>query len=372
MSLRRVKQPCGIAKNGPGHVQPDLRRHGIRGSDGRLLQGNRKLCEILGYSEEELKTLTFRDLTYPDDMATSSEHFEFLVSGKLKNYTLEKRYIRKDGSIVWVNLSVSAVAVAGTSHFISVVEDITERKQADQKIADLNADLAAHASELEAANRELEAFSYSVTHDLRKPLTVINGYCQLIMDMCLGSLGEQCKGYLEEIYTGTLRMNDLIDALLKFSLLARKELRREEVDLSAVAKSTTAELRLAEPDRRVTLKIAEGIKVDGDAGLLRVALDNLIGNAWKYTHDREDAIIEFGAAAVEGKQACFVRDNGLGFHPADAEKIFVPFQRLPGADKYKGHGIGLATVQRIIQRHGGRIWAEGAPEKGSTFYFTLT
>jgi signal transduction histidine kinase len=166
-------------------------------------------------------------------------------------------------------------------------------------------------------------------------------------------------------------MNQLIDTLLNFSRLAHAELHREPFDLSAMAHEIAAELEQAEPARRVTFRIAEGIPVDGDAKLVRVVMENLLGNAWKYTGAREEAVIEFGMADFDGKPAFFVRDNGPGFTMADAEKLFIPFQRLPGSDEFKGHGIGLATVERIIRRHGGRVWAEGEPGKGATFYFTL-
>jgi signal transduction histidine kinase len=189
--------------------------------------------------------------------------------------------------------------------------------------------------------------------------------------MCGGNLGEQCQGYVREIYEGTLRMNELIDTLLNFSQLMRNELNREPVDLSGIAKTVAAELQLTETGRRVSFRIADGMTAYGDANLLRVVLENLLGNAWKYTGAREEAVIEFGVAEIDGKQASFVRDNGAGFDMKYAEKLFIPFQRLPGADKFKGHGIGLATVERIIRRHGGRVWADGEPDKGATFWFTL-
>jgi len=249
--------------------------------------------------------------------------------------------------------------------------DITERRRAEEEIKRLNADLAARAAELEIANRELEAFNYTVAHDLRKPLTVVNGYCQALGELCGSKLDEACNGYLREAYEGTLRMNRLIDALLNFSRLAHVEPRRESVDLSAMAHLVAAELKLAEPERRVGFQIADGVSVDGDAALLRIVLDNLLGNAWKYTSTREEAVIEFGMTEIDGHPACFIRDNGAGFDMEYAEKLFIPFQRLPGAEECKGFGIGLATVERIIRRHGGKIWAEGEPDKGATFWFTL-
>ncbi len=258
------------------------------------------------------------------------------------------------------------------SHIILLaMEDITERKSAKKEIERLNTDLTARAAELESANRELEAFNYTVAHDLRKPLTVVNGYCQAIRELCGDKLEEACKGYLQEVYDGTLRMNRLIDALLDFSRLAHVETRRETADLSAMAHEVAEELKLAEPWRRVTLLIADGVMADVDAALLRVVLDNLLGNAWKYTGTRDEGRIEFGTTEVDGKSTYFVRDNGTGFYMADADKLFIPFQRLPGAEKSRGFGIGLATVERIIRRHGGQVWAEGAPGKGATFYFTL-
>ena len=167
-------------------------------------------------------------------------------------------------------------------------------------------------------------------------------------------------------------MNELIDALLRFSSLTRSELHLKTVDFSGIANTVAAELALGEPGRRVQFRIAEGITANGDEGLLRVVLENLLGNAWKYTATQEVAVIEFGVTDIDDKAACFVRDNGTGFDMAYAEKLFIPFQRLPGAGAFKGHGIGLATVERIIRRHGGRVWAKGEPGKGACFYFTLS
>jgi len=346
---------------------------GLMTPDSRWMRINQRYCDIVGYTEEELKTLTIKDITHPDDREESLQHFQQLLEGRIGNYSLEKRYIRKDGSIVWVNITASMVADAGGKprFAVGVVEDITSRKQAEEEIERLNTDLAARADELEAANRELEAFNYTVAHDLRKPLTVVNGYCQAIHEMCGDKLCEKCSAYLRDAYDGTLRMNGLIDVLLNFSRMVHVEPRRETVDLSAMAHKVATELKRAEPGRRVTFLIAGGIVVDGDAKLLRVVLDNLFGNSWKYTDTRKEGIIEFGTMDIAGKPAWFVRDNGVGFDMADVDKLFAPFQRLPGAEECIGFGIGLATVERIIRRHGGRVWAEGEAGKGATFYFTL-
>ena len=267
-------------------------------------------------------------------------------------------------------VKIVAVAAASGQECRLAVIDITERRQLKEKLEILNTDLANHAAGLEAANIELEAFNYSVSHDLRRPLTVINSYCQIVQEMCGSRLNDECKGYIQEMYEGSLRMNQLIDTLLEFSRVTRVEMRRETVDLSAMAKAAATELELAELERRVTFRIAEGITADGDAGLWRIVLDNLIGNAWKYTRNQEETVIEFGMTEVEGKPACYVRDNGPGFDMEHAGKMFIPFQRLPGSN-VEGHGIGLATVERIVRRHGCRVWAESEPGKGATFYFTL-
>lgn len=257
------------------------------------------------------------------------------------------------------------------AYMYGIVMDVSESKRREQEIERLNADLAERAEELEDANQELEAFNYSVAHDLRKPLTIINGYCQIILELGEGRLDEECKRYLREIYEGTLRMNQLLKSLLNFSCLSHAKLQRDTVDLSALAKIVAAELTLAEPKRRFGFQIAEGITVNGDENLLRVVLTNLLGNALKYTGLQIEASIEFGMAEVDGMQACFVRDNGCGFAMEEAEKLFIPFQRLPGAESFAGFGIGLAIVERIIRRHGGRIWAVGELGKGATFYYTL-
>jgi light-regulated signal transduction histidine kinase (bacteriophytochrome) len=268
-------------------------------------------------------------------------------------------------------VQIEAVATASRQECYVAVIDITERRQLEEKVEILNSELAKHVAELEAANIELEAFNYSVSHDLRNPLTAINSYCQVVEELCGNKLDDRCREYIREMYEGTLRMNRLIDTLLDFSRITRVEIRHDKVDLSKMAEDVVTGLKVTEPERRVTFRIAEGIVADGDAGLLRVVLDNLIGNAWKYSGSQEEAVIEFGVADIDGRPACFVRDNGPGIDMAYAEKLFLPFQRLPGTNEFRGHGIGLATVERIIKRHGGKVWAEGEPGRGACFYFAL-
>ncbi|HEY6008158.1 MAG TPA: PAS domain S-box protein [Geobacteraceae bacterium] len=333
---------------------------------GRFKEVNEQFARMLGYDQAELIGIEVGALIPPEYRELVTTNTRQGIESKI-----EHTMVRKDGTFITVETHGRDATYRGRSMRITAVRDITERRQAEERIEILNTDLAARAIELENANREMETFSYSVSHDLRKPLTVISGYCQIIREVCGNHLDEQCLGYLQEVQNGALHMNELIDALLKLSCVTRSELNRETVDLSGVAHAVAAELALADPERRVTFRIADGVSASGDAHLLQVVLENLLGNAWKYTATQEEAVIEFGVIDSDGKTACFVRDNGTGFAMADAEKLFIPFQRLHGADEFKGHGIGLATVERVIRRHGGRVWAEGEPGKGATFYFTL-
>ncbi|WP_224961934.1 sensor histidine kinase [Geomonas subterranea] len=220
------------------------------------------------------------------------------------------------------------------------------------------------------ANNNLEAFNAAIAHDLCSAITAISGYCQLLTEVCRNQLDEQGKAYLGCIYDATLDMKQLIASLLNFSHIGRVELRREKIDLSEMANVVTEQLRLSQPKRRVTFRIARGISVEGDPGLCRSVLDNLIGNAWKHGFHRGNTVIEFGMTLLAGQTTYFVRDNGPGFDMAVADRIFACFQRLPGTT-VEGHGIGLATVDRIVRRHGGRVWAESRPGEGATFLFTM-
>jgi signal transduction histidine kinase len=197
-------------------------------------------------------------------------------------------------------------------------------------------------------------------------------YCQSIKVLCGDELKAECLGYVQDAHQATVRMDRLIGALLNFSRMGRVEPHREPVDLGMLAQEVARSLKLTEPERKVDFKITEGMVAYADPSLLRVVLDNLLGNAWKYSNMREQAVIEFGVSAIKGVPTYMVRDNGAGFDQADADKVFTPFQRLPGAEKSKGFGIGLATVERIIRKHGGRVCAEGEPDKGACFYFTLS
>jgi light-regulated signal transduction histidine kinase (bacteriophytochrome) len=250
-----------------------------------------------------------------------------------------------------------------------VDERTKELRAAHGELEKTNVELLQLTSQLKAANQELEAFSYSVSHDLRTPLQSVLGFSELLVERCHAQLDGRSKQYLQCLQEGCYRMVQLIEDMLMLSRIKRTEMAKEMVDLSALAKSISSTLALTQPSRRVTFVIAEGLVTTGDAGLLRVALENLLGNAWKFTSKKQRARIEFGRA--ENPPIYFVRDNGAGFDMAYANKLFSAFQRLHNASEFPGTGIGLATVQRIIARHGGRIWAEAAVGQGATFYFTL-
>lgn len=226
--------------------------------------------------------------------------------------------------------------------------------------------------EVRQANAELEAFSYSVSHDLRAPLRGIAGYSQIILEDSAAGLDDAGKENFGKVVAATKLMGALIDDMLELSRVSRTELRRQTVDMTGQARSVLGELREREPSRRAEVLVADGLVADGDPQLLRIALENLIGNAWKYTGKRETARIEIGAApGAKGETVFFVKDNGAGFDMAYSGRLFGAFQRLHSQAEFEGTGVGLATVQRIVRRHGGRIWAESAVEKGATFHFTL-
>jgi two-component system CheB/CheR fusion protein len=244
------------------------------------------------------------------------------------------------------------------------MEDVTQRLHNERAIADLN-------QRLTVANSNLESFAYSVSHDLRTPLRAMSGFSQALLEDYGPQLDDQAEDYLQRIRAAGERMGGLIDSLLDLSRISRSKMRRERVELGALARTIADSLQREEPQRHIEWVIHEELEVDGDPTLLQVALDNLIGNAFKFTRPHERARIEFGAEQQEGQTVYYVRDDGVGFDAEHAGRLFGVFQRLHSKDEFEGTGIGLATVQRIIERHGGRIWAEGEPESGATFYFTL-
>ena len=250
--------------------------------------------------------------------------------------------------------------------------EIAERQQAEQRVQTLNQGLRQAVLELKAVNHELEAFSYSVSHDLRAPLRSIDGFSQALLEDYGSQLDHTGQDFLSRIRAATQRMGNLIDDLLTLSRVTRSSIRMEAVNLSQIASRIATDLQHGDPERRVEFEIAPELWVYGDAHLLQVVLENLLSNAWKFTSKHPQSKIEVGTMQQEGGiPTYFVRDNGAGFDMAYVDKLFSPFQRLHGMQDFPGNGIGLATVQRIVHRHGGRVWAEGEVERGATFYFTL-
>ena len=288
-------------------------------------------------------------------------------------------FLRNAASPDGVYLSVSGRPLpsveGGFRGGVAVIHDVTERKHAEREILALNRDLERRVSErtaqLEAVNHELEAFAYSVSHDLRAPLRSIDGFGAILQEDFEEKLGADGKDSIRRMRRATRHMGDLIDDLLKLSKITRAELNLESVDLSALVASVADGLLRSEPREDLELVIAPGVEVRGDPRLLRIALENLIGNAFKFTSQTPKASVEFGVSGNGSRPVYFVRDNGVGFDAAYVGKLFAPFQRLHGAEEFPGTGIGLATVQRVILRHGGTVRAEGAVGKGATFSFTL-
>ncbi len=336
---------------------------------GKTLEGivtswNTGAQRIFGYSAEEMIGRSISRLIPPGRESEEPEILKQLASGHVQRFDTVR--MRKDGQELDVSVTSSPVRDAagiliGAS---KVVRDITERRRAEVA-------LARAKDAAEAANRELEAFSYSVAHDLRAPLRGMNGFARVLLDTYSDKLDAEGQDWLHEILLNANKMADLIDGLLSLARVARGDLKAESADLSAIVRETAARLRSTEPARAADITVQDALRADVDLRLARALFGNLLENAWKFTSKVPSALIEFGATDKDGGRVFYVRDNGAGFEMAYATKLFAPFHRLHTIDEFAGTGIGLATVQRIVHRHGGRVWAEGVVDGGATFYFTL-
>jgi PAS domain S-box-containing protein len=333
----------------------------------RIVLINAQAETLFGYSREELLGNSVDTLVPERHRAVHPAHrARYFADAKVRRMGAGLALFgrRKNGSEFPVEISLSPLHTKGGLLVSSAIRDISERMRVE-------AELRRAKETAEAASRELEAFSYSVAHDLRAPLRAVNGYSAALTEDLGDELGPEATDQLTRIGAAAGRMGHLIDALLELARTSRAELARERVSLSDEARAVLAHLAASEPERVVELVIADGLVVHGDPRLLRVLLENTLGNAWKFTSRRAAARVEVGLSEADGARAYFVRDNGAGFDMEYAAKLFAPFQRLHKASEFPGTGIGLATVQRIVQRHGGSCWAEGAVEEGATFFFTL-
>ena len=345
----------------------------LTGLDGRLVEVNATFARMLGYDDPaELAGQSFVNIVHPDEAAQGQETMKRII--EQGSYHGERRYIRRDGSVVYALYGATLVRDADGRPWVlfGQVQDITERKLAEAEVRRLNAELEQRVlqrtAELRAANQELEGFAYSLAHDLRTPIRAISAFGAVLARNHGDQLGDQGRETLDRIRRASARMGELIDAMLLLSDLTRRELSFTSVDLSAVAREVSEELRAVDPARRVEFVIEDGLEALGDQRLVRVLIRNLLGNAWKFTSIREHARIEVMRV---GAGVFAVRDNGVGFNMDFAGLLFKPFARLHREDEFPGIGVGLTTVERIVRRHGGAVWGEGRPGEGATFYFKL-
>ena len=339
--------------------------------------------EIHDWGENEPVTLVdFINLVHPDDRERIGEAVRKAHDPQGDGlFDVEHRIIHRNGEVHWLTTRAQTFfmevgGVVRPMRTVGAVLDITERKNTEQRLRDLTGELEnrvrERTAELEAANRELEAFSYSVSHDLRAPLRAIDGFSSLLAMDYRDKLDDTGLDYITRVRRAVQRMGDLIDDLLKLSRVTRLEIRPAHVDMSRLAREVVEVLQASDRKRQVQVSITDGLEASGDLHLLQMLLANLIENAWKYTGKVEQARIEFGVTQQASEAVFYVRDNGAGFDMQYADKLFTAFQRLHHQDEFPGTGVGLATVARIIQRHGGRVWADAKPGQGATFYFTLT
>ena len=375
----RVYGVCGVSTDITERKQAEAERDRffnlsrdlmcIIGFDNRFRTVNPAWERTLGFSREEMLGKPFIEFVHPDDRPATLAEAEKLAGGGEVTY-FENRYVCKDGSYRW--LAWSARAAVPQKLMYATARDITEWKQTNEQILRLNLELQRHAGQLETANRELEAFSYSVSHDLRAPLRHIDGFVKILDKQSGPALDERGRRYLNIIADSARQMGALIDDLLVFSRMSRTELRRSKVALDSLVHEALDTLQTEINGRPIHWKIGELPEVEADPAMLRQVWINLIANAVKYTRPRNPAEIEVGCAdAADGELVFYVRDNGVGFDMQYAHKLFGVFQRLHHAEEFEGTGIGLANVRRIVSRHGGRTWAEGKPDGGATFFFSL-
>ena len=347
----------------------------MRDLGGRYMLVNRQYERLFQVRREEIIGLTDHDL-FPAEVADEFFANDQQAARSTGPVQMEEAVPGDDGPHTYITVKFPLFDEAGQAYAVcGISTDITDRKRAEEKVVQLNADLERRVlertAELEASTRELDAFAYSVSHDLRAPLRSLSGFSQLLLEDYGTQLDETGVAYLNRLQENSARMARLIDDLLSLSRTTRLELRRQPMDLGELAGQIVRELEEGDPARKVATAIGESLVAVGDPHLMRLALYNLISNAWKFTAQKPDASIEMGYSDSGPDRVFFIRDNGAGFDPRFSGKLFQPFQRLHSPTEFEGSGIGLAIVQRVIERHGGSIWAESIPQHGATFFFTV-
>ncbi|MGB3267544.1 MAG: PAS domain S-box protein [Microcoleus sp.] len=339
---------------------------------GQLIRVNPGFCQIVRYAESELLQLHWRAITHPDDIEADTECVRLLLSGEMQTFSLEKRLICKDGEVRWANVTVSTIRDAeGTAQYlICAIEDISERKLVEELLQASLETQTRYAEELTRSNAELEQFAYVASHDLQAPLSTISGYAQLLEKRFHNQLDERGKKFIGNIVNSCVRMQALIDALLEYSRVGNSPKRFDLIDCNLVFEDACANLQLAIRQNQATVTRGDLPRIAGDSFQLLQLFQNLIGNAIKYRSNRVP-VVRVGALRQGDNWVFSVQDNGIGIAEEHYPRIFQIFQRLHAPKEYSGTGIGLAICQRIVDRHGGRLWVESEPGRGSTFYFCI-
>jgi PAS domain S-box-containing protein len=375
----RTEQQLKASLKEIGDLKAALDEHSIvaiTDPQGKITYVNDKFCAISKYSRDELLGQDHRLINsgyHPKEFI--HDLWTTIARGKVWKGEIKNK--AKDGTFYWVDTTIVPFLndQGKPRQYVAIRTDITARKAAAAEIVQLNTELeqrvAKRTAELKLANQELEAFSYSISHDLRAPLRAMGGFARILEKEFASQLSPDAKHAIERIRDNATKMGQLIDGLLDFSSLNWMPVTKKKVAPAAIARAVFEELRPEVSDRRVEIEIAELPECEADPNLLKQVFANLLSNALKYTRDHDPAEIEVGASRENGDCVYFVKDNGAGFEMEYANKLFRVFQRLHSADQFEGRGVGLAIVQRIVNRHGGRVWAEGVPQKGATFYFTL-
>jgi PAS domain S-box-containing protein len=341
--------------------------------NGKIVSWNKGAQRIKGYSADDIIGKMYSQFYTEEDRAVGRPQYALGMATTQGHFEGEGWRVRKDGTRFWANFVITSVKDEAGNHigFAKVTRDATERRAAEEALHRAKIELEHRVVERMAAIKELEAFSYSVSHDLRAPLRQLQGLSQALLEDYLDKFDDEGRTYLEHILNSGRRMELLVDELLKLSQLTTGALERQQVNLGEMVREIARELQTTYPTRAIEFVVGDTPSVVADVTLLRAALYNLLDNSVKFTRHRDLARIEFGTLTEQGELVYFVRDNGVGFDPSYADRLFGPFQRLHTSEEFEGTGIGLATIQRIIRRHGGRVWAEAEVGSGATFYFTL-